>query len=178
MKKLLLICLQLTVYPSGTISNKARKQYVLKAEDIISVIALTNVDFVAVQKEVDSFAYNMAGRLLVYSSAYSVQNFKSVADVTDNALNVYELFNYSASRIGLVVSKGTYASLAEAQAALAGTIITYGTKPELSTIPVTVHSEPINLAGAVKTESDRNTRQDEQINDITLLLDYLIVVNA
>lgn len=166
----------LTVYPSGTVSNKAKKQYALPSGDITTLdTTLTSVDRVFIQfpnnfiipSGTDNFGYGVATDRTIPLGGVS----------TDNVNNAWKHY-VSTAVIVFIVPKGIYASLAEARADLAGTIITYDTKPELSTIPVTMHSEPINLAGAVKSESDRNTRQDEQINDITLLLDYLIVVNA
>lgn len=168
---------QLTVYPSGTISLVAKKQYVLKAEDVVEMVSEgIYADFarIYITTLTDSmpFKTNVLGQVTLAGRTETPANGYNALE------NIGKFFVYDATIdfIGVIFPKGT--TLEEAQADLAGTIITYDTKPELSTFPTTVHSEPINLAGAVKSESDRNTRQDEQINDITLLLDYLIVVNA
>ena len=169
----------LTVYPSGTITMQPKKQYVLKAEDITQVITSNvNNDLVIFKKKTDDVLYQKNDTLIGQIDFPGFRNGVG-ADTVAAIGTIYNTWvDNPSTYYGLIVAKGTYANLAAAQADLAGTIITYETKPELSTIPVTVHSEPINIAGAVKSESDRNTRQDEQINDIMLLLDYLIVVNA
>jgi len=169
----------LTVYPSGTITMQPKKQYVLKAEDITQVITSNvNNDLVIFKKKTDDVLYQKNDTLIGQIDFPGFRNGVG-ADTVAAIGTIYNTgVDNPSTYYGLIVAKGTYANLAAAQADLAGTIITYETKPELSTIPVTVHSEPINIAGAVKSESDRNTRQDEQINDIMLLLDYLIVVNA
>lgn len=172
---------QLTVYPSGTVSLMAKRQYVLKAEDVLSMTTgFDSIELVVVNRSALSGIYQQSSG--VTQNKISVKGWGLCPGDTnvDNPEYIGTIADTAtfSSNVLFIVAKGTYATLEEAQADLAGTIITYETKPELSTIPVMLHSEPINIAGAVKSESDRNTRQDEQINDIMLLLDYLIVVNA
>jgi hypothetical protein len=190
---------------SGKLTKRC-KEYVLQTSDIAGIAPYTTLDYVQLNKPTDFVGYN---NVLNYNASIIIPGFTGREPIEwDSALNIGGFFNQSAALTAFLgVPKGTYADLAAAQAAFAGTKIVYQlaepevvedalsnqltvypsgtvyTQPyeaelEESTIPIIEHSEPINLAGAVKSESDRNTRQDEQINDITLLLDYLIVVNA
>jgi hypothetical protein len=152
----------LTVYPSGTVSLMPRKQYVLKAEDVLSVTDVTNVSLALTSNPFkNDIVYGVptaiTGRVYIESKTETYTNAR------DSLTEIGKWYLTESGRLDFIFAKGT--TLAATQVALTGTIITYDIKPELSTIPVTVHSEPINIAAAIRSESDHNTRQDEQIRD-------------
>jgi hypothetical protein len=112
-------------YRNGKFYHVQRVQeYELVAGDIVSyVTSEVNLDYVYITKNAD-FAYPSGGYVpdgYTYFDGFLGE--KSYADNIDRI--GYIITNASAIRWGLGVANGTYASLAEAQADLAGTKILY-----------------------------------------------------
>lgn len=100
------------------------QKYTLQASDISSLgTALEFVDIVNVKKNTDHIAYGTATGTVIANTMY-IRNFVYSAFINSTAME-YKYNNSTTTEFYLAIPKGTYASLAAAQTALAGTVIYY-----------------------------------------------------
>lgn len=106
-------------------------EIILKNSDIFALnTTSTNFDFLRVKKPTDHTGYNVTTQL---SGSAKIESFRTKNwTVFDTSENVYMLAGWTLTEYCITFPKGTYANLAAAQAALAGTKVIY----ELET-PVT-----------------------------------------
>jgi len=103
------------------------QRYVLQESDVENLTtSLTSIDVIGIAKKTDNIIYNDNGGAIEKAQTILFPNFRAIsATGIENIVNVGGIYNASLVRYALVVPKGTYASLAEAKADLAGTIIYY-----------------------------------------------------
>lgn len=102
------------------------KRYVLTADDVISLVTSgTNTDYFTLKKPLDSIFYNTQTSFGTIPQGLIVPGFRlgNYADSVD-AINVISALG-APTYFVCTVAKGTYANLAAAKAALAGTVIYY-----------------------------------------------------
>lgn len=106
-------------------------EIILKNSDIFALnTTSTNFDFLRVKKPTDHTGYNVTTQL---SGSAKIESFRTKNwTVFDTSENVYMLAGWTLTEYCITFPKGTYANLAAAQVALAGTKVIY----ELET-PVT-----------------------------------------
>lgn len=116
--------------PNGTQDDfeyQRIQRYILQESDIASLISATNVDYVQFPRTILSgnnlgadTAVDTSDKLIVEDfNAYTGTSYDNTAN--ENTFSV----RISSSNVTFIVPKGTYASLAEAQADLAGTVVYY-----------------------------------------------------
>jgi hypothetical protein len=118
------------------------KEYVLQASDITGYTTTgVNIDYVALKKPIDYIYYNNTTTFSGLANIV-IPNF-TLGVYDDNILKIGIAFNGSTVSIGLIVANGTYADLAAAQAALAGSVIRY----QLATPSITYYPPQLLTAG-------------------------------
>ena len=107
-------------------SHQNVQEYVLQSSDVASLVtALANVDLVVVNKQLDDYLYDNDTLSLENSKRYNIPGFTPIPALFDDVSSEYTNYNRGTTTIALLVPKSVYASLAEAQADLAGTVILY-----------------------------------------------------
>lgn len=129
---------------TGKITDNV-KEYTTITSNITGLITTpTNVDYVTISKPTDFIGYNSTST--VYDNAILSAGYRQyTGGGYDDASKVGVLGSSGgATTFVLVVAKGTYANLAAAQAALAGTVIYYQLAEPITTYtqPAIVNAEP------------------------------------
>jgi len=98
------------------------KEYVLQSANVTNITTGTvNIDYVSINKPIDWVEY---GRNITLTNNIISEIIKGYG-YADNISNIGFVYSSDNSTFGLIVAKGTYATLAAAQTALTGTKIIY-----------------------------------------------------
>jgi hypothetical protein len=101
---------------------KKIKEYTLVASDISELrTEAVNIDAVLIKKPTDYAGYN---NTTIGTIAMMLQGFVA-GGYADSLNNIGNLYNSTTTHVGVIIPKGTYATLAAAQTALAGTKVVY-----------------------------------------------------
>jgi hypothetical protein len=101
---------------------KKTKEYALVASDISELrTEAVNIDAVLIKKPTDYAGYN---NTTIGTIAMMLQGFVA-GGYADSLNNIGNLYNSTTTHVGVIIPKGTYATLAAAQTALAGTKVVY-----------------------------------------------------
>ena len=164
----------------GKLTKRVSDVYALKSADIVSLdtSTFTSFDLVQINKQPNDKRYNDATSFATGGINAVLEGFTSVVSFTDVPENVYKMRVESASRYGLAVPKGKYATLTDAKSTLAGLTLTYQlTQPDVLPIESegsltayqngTLYAEP-SLWGYIESGNSTKT-----ITDITLPAGYI-----
>jgi hypothetical protein len=136
------------------IKTQRVKEYVLQSDDIKSLLTTpTNIDVVTVAKQADDI---LIGNNTSITNSTTIEGFRCDT-YGDDISKIGVHYNASIATYGLIIAKGTYVNKAAAQAALAGTTLTYQlAEPIVTKLPAqpplqiyengTVYVEPIGDA--------------------------------
>lgn len=118
------------VYDEITDDGKLIKRIVektLEASNITDLLTTdANIDRVRVKKPLDAKSYAIQTTDINTANMHIIESFSPTIDTTDNISNIWTFYNRTDNNtLSLQVPKGTYANLAAAQTALAGTKIIY-----------------------------------------------------
>jgi hypothetical protein len=156
-------------------------EYTLQNADILGFAALTNIDVVTITKQTDCVNYGANLSELDSMHFDGVMGF-GYADNISNIGFVYSLNNIN---FGFIVAKGTYADLAAAKAALAGTRLIYQlANPVITTLQIkplsgyangTLYQDAVDvlpetqfsLATNRAAQMDSNSRAVEKLSAVT-----------
>jgi hypothetical protein len=113
-------------------TQRVSAEYTLQNSDYDSLeLGFSNVDVVVMKSRAGGFlplaspfTAEGIGRILVYSSS-GVLYSEIAASQANNVASIGKIYTTDTGRLQFIVAKGTYANLAAAQAALAGTTLTY-----------------------------------------------------
>lgn len=99
------------------------KRRILEASDFTALNQLANIDAILVRKQADDY---LKGKLERNILSFKIESFTSKNVTTsDSVENVGCAYNITTDNYALVVAKGAYTSLADAQSKLAGLTLTY-----------------------------------------------------
>jgi hypothetical protein len=144
-----------TAYKDGKWASVKRVQrYVLQSADVSSIIQLTNIDLITFS----NFLPNMFGYGLddaigakISTDKTTPRNNATVDSVTSIWLHYFSTANNS---FRIIVPKGTYATLAEARTALAGTVIYYELATPLTITESQFAENGITVDGVLTSNND------------------------
>ncbi len=174
---------------TGKLTQNVSAEYTLLSGDVTALVTTTtNIDLIQFKKNTDYLYYNtdlvhtaMAGSLL--------SPLFKIGDTSDNAANVWNVGSQSTTLLKLAVPKGTYASLAAAQTALAGTKILYELATPVVTdltedklvcfkggrfytntaiVPQAVINTPINLAEKAESSFDLAQKAESKLSVLAM----------
>lgn len=165
------------------------QEYTLLSADIVGLVtSATNFDFVNINKPTNAIFYGNTTYTGVFENAIRQVGAIGTNSYADNANRIYYLMPSNNTLYAYAVPKGTYANLAAAQAALAGTKIWYQlstpllaqsvidvdgtliqesvtTLEQLQNIPTTYDIEySMNTEQSVKTLVQRDKLQQQEID--------------
>lgn len=126
---------------------KKNNKKVLEVSDISSIVtSTTNVDYVRINKPSDYLGYNV----LNAGISFTLENYTTDTFVGSGVDNVNSINKVSAqvdnTRFILVVAKGTFSSLVDAQSKLVGKELTYQLRDEIVT-PIQVSGNIVSYPG-------------------------------
>lgn len=147
----------------------------LVAGDITSInTGQSTCDFIVCTKNADDALINITTTSLMTSLQKAIEGFAPGSVYTNGV--PYTHINYGTTQFGLAVTKGTYANLAAAQAALAGTKLIYqlATPQILDTNATPLIAEPSGQVSVIPTTSPQPSAEFRYPINLGAVVDGLI----
>jgi uncharacterized repeat protein (TIGR02543 family) len=147
------------------------QEYTLQASDVNGIDTSFNyVDWLFILKRTDDVLYNNSTGSLANSQAYRILGYSAIASRSSVVSTGYYVVNYSVTIFMLGVPKGTFADLAAAKTALAGTDIYY----QLAT-PITTE---ITADGVLNGYENGTVYVENAVKDMAIYNSGFVLTNT